>query len=157
MEEVTVTEISSFVWRDCWSCLLCYRSHHLQRSGWWHVCNLQLGRRVWKSRGSCWPKNKNYSRNHKRINSVPILIFTYSLEVWSNSEDFVDQIFGGLDTNVSNVFVNDSVVREGDSLAVDLAVSALVDQFTDSLQVWITPGDEWLSIRISTSNRIKRF
>jgi len=80
-----------------------------------------------------------------------------SLEVWSNSEDFVDQIFGGLDTNVSNVFVNDSVVREGDSLAVDLAVSALVDQFTDSLQVWITPGDEWLSIRISTSNRIKRF
>ena len=85
------------------------------------------------------------------------MIFTYSLEVWSNSEDFVDQIFGGLDTNVSNVFVNDSVVREGDSLAVDLAVSALVDQFTDSLQVWITPGDEWLSIRISTSNRIKRF
>jgi len=80
-----------------------------------------------------------------------------SLEVWSNSEDFVDQIFGGLDTNVSNVFVNDSVIREGNSLAVDLAVSALVDQFTDGLQVWITPGDEWLSIRISTSNRIKRF
>ena len=85
------------------------------------------------------------------------MIFTYSLEVWSNSEDFVDQIFGGLDTNVSNVFVNDGVIRKGDSLAVDLAVSALVDQFTDSLQVWITPGDEWLSIRISTSNRIKRF
>jgi len=80
-----------------------------------------------------------------------------SLEVWSNSEDFVDQIFGGLDTNVSNVFVNDGVIRKGDSLTVDLAVSALVDQFTDSLQVWITPGDEWLSIRISTSNRIKRF
>jgi len=80
-----------------------------------------------------------------------------SLEVWSNSEDFVDQIFGGLDTNVSNVFVNDGVIRKGNSLTVDLAVSALVDQFTDSLQVWITPGDEWLSIRISTSNRIKRF
>jgi len=80
-----------------------------------------------------------------------------SLEVWSNGEDFVDQIFGGLDANVSNVFVNDSVIREGNSLAVDLAVSALVDQFTDGLQVWITPGDEWLSIRISTSNRIKRF
>jgi len=78
-----------------------------------------------------------------------------SLEIWSNSENFVDQIFGGLDANVSNVLVNDSVVREGDSLAVDLAISALVDQFTDSLQVWITPGDEWLSIRISTSNRIK--
>jgi len=78
-----------------------------------------------------------------------------SLEVWSNSENFVDQIFGGLDANVSNVLVNDSVVREGDSLTVDLAISALVDQFTDSLQVWITPGDEWLSIRISTSNRIK--
>ena len=85
------------------------------------------------------------------------MTFTYSLEVWSNSEDFVDQIFGGLDTNVSNVFVNDGVIRKGDSLTVDLAVSALVDQFTDSLQVWITPGDEWLSIRISTSNRIKRF
>ena len=151
MEEVTVTEISSFVWRDCWSCLLCYRSHHLRRSGWWHVCNLQLGRRVWKSRGSCWPGNKSYSRVLGRKK------YTYSLEVWSNSENFVDQIFGGLDTNVSNIFVNDSVVREGDSLAVDLAESALVDQFTDSLQVWITPGDEWLSIRISTSNRIKRF
>ena len=69
----------------------------------------------------------------------------------------MDQIFGGLDTNVSNVFVNDGVIRKGNSLTVDLAVSALVDQFTDSLQVWITPGDEWLSIRISTSNRIKRF
>ena len=69
----------------------------------------------------------------------------------------MDQIFGGLDTNVSNIFVNDGVIRKGNSLTVDLAVSALVDQFTDSLQVWITPGDEWLSIRISTSNRIKRF
>ena len=69
----------------------------------------------------------------------------------------MDQIFGGLDANVSNIFVNDSVVRKGDSLVVNLAVSALVDQFTNSLQVWITPGDEWLSIRISTSNRIKRF
>ena len=91
------------------------------------------------------------------LGSKKIQIFTYSLEVWSNSEDFVDQIFGGLDTNVSNVFVNDGVIRKGNSLTVDLAVSALVDQFTDSLQVWITPGDEWLSNRISTSNRIKRF
>ena len=95
-------------------------------------------------------------RVHK-MKKNPVLMFTYSLEVWSNSENFVDQIFGGLDTNVSNVFVNDGVIRKGNSLTVDLAVSALVDQFTDSLQVWITPGDEWLSIRISTSNRIKRF
>ena len=79
MEEVTETEISSFVWRDCWSCLLCYRSHHLRRSGWWHVCNLQLGRRVWKSRGSCWPGNKSYSRVHKMKKSS----FDFYLLSWS--------------------------------------------------------------------------
>ena len=91
-------------------------------------------------------KNVHYEvvLKYSRLEEADCII-TYSLEVWSNSEDFVDQIFSRLDANVSNVLVNDSVVREGDSLTVDLAISALVDQFTDSLQVWITPGDEWLS------------
>jgi len=81
-----------------------------------------------------------------------------SLEVWSNGKDFVDQIFDRLDTTFgANFILNDSIVGKGDSLAIDLAMSTLVDQFSDSLQIWITPGDEWLSIRISTSNRENRY
>jgi len=63
------------------------------------------------------------------------------LEVRSNRVDFVDEIFNRLDSEVAEGSLNDSVIGEGNSLAVDLSVSALVHQFANGLDVGVAPGD----------------
>ena len=66
---------------------------------------------------------------------------TYSLEVGSNSVDLVDEILDGLDSDVTEGAFDNGVLREWDSLAVDLAVTSLVDHFSDGLEVGVAPGD----------------
>lgn len=53
------------------------------------------------------------------------------LEVWSNSEDLVNDVLNANDAVFSQVLLNDGIVGESNSLLVDLAISSLVDQFTN--------------------------
>ncbi len=54
------------------------------------------------------------------------------LEVWTNGEDLVDDIFGTMDTEVSKVLRDERVVSQRDSRSVDLQVTSLVNQLSDS-------------------------
>lgn len=56
----------------------------------------------------------------------------------SGGGDFVNDIFDGDDTVLSEGSLNDSVGGEGDSLLVDLSVTSLVDELTNSLQVGLS-------------------
>jgi hypothetical protein len=66
------------------------------------------------------------------------------LEVRADGEDLVDQVFHTDDAVLAKSFFDDLVIAERDALAVDLSVTALVDELTDRLQVWSTIGDVWL-------------
>ena len=57
------------------------------------------------------------------------------LEVGAGGEDLVYEILNGEDVVLAEGFLDDSVVGEGDTLLVDLAVTALVDKFADGLKV----------------------
>lgn len=57
------------------------------------------------------------------------------LEVGANSVDFVYEVFDGEDVVLPKGRLDDSVVCKGNTLLVDLSVSALVDEFTDRFQV----------------------
>lgn len=67
-----------------------------------------------------------------------------SLEVRTNSEDFVNDVLDALDTVLAQTGLDDGVGTEWDSLAVDLAVATLVDEVADRLQTWVAISDEWL-------------
>ncbi len=60
---------------------------------------------------------------------------TYLLEVGAGSRDFVDKVFNTEDVVLAKSLLDDSVVSERDALLVNLAVTPLVDQFTDGLKV----------------------
>lgn len=60
------------------------------------------------------------------------------LEVWTNSVDFVDQVFDRFNTVLTQDGFNNSVVSQWDSLLVDLTVTSLVDQLSDGRQGWVT-------------------
>jgi len=51
------------------------------------------------------------------------------LEVWATSDDFVDQIFNAVDTNLTKGIGNDLVISEWNSSSINLTVTSLVDQF----------------------------
>ena len=57
------------------------------------------------------------------------------LEVGAGGEDLVYEILDGKDVVFSERLLDDLVVGEGDALLVDFAVTALVDELTDSLEV----------------------
>jgi hypothetical protein len=63
------------------------------------------------------------------------------LEVGPGGDNFVNKIFNAEDVVFAESVLDDAIVGEGDALLVDLAVSALVDQLTDGLQVRFTIGD----------------
>lgn len=63
------------------------------------------------------------------------------LEVGANSVDLVDQILHADNAELAEVLLDDLVVGEGNTLLVDLAVTALVEELTDGLQVGVTVGD----------------
>jgi hypothetical protein len=66
------------------------------------------------------------------------------LEVGANGEDLVDQVLHADNAVLAEVGLNESIISEGDALLVDLSVSALVDEFTDGLQVGVSVGNPWL-------------
>jgi hypothetical protein len=66
------------------------------------------------------------------------------LEVGADGEDLVDQILHADNAVLAKVLLNDRVVGESNALFVDLSITALVDELTNSLQVGVTVGDPWL-------------
>ncbi len=63
------------------------------------------------------------------------------LEVRTASNNLVNKIFHTDDAVLAENALNDGVVREGDTLTVDLSITTLVNKITDSLKVDSTPGD----------------
>jgi len=66
------------------------------------------------------------------------------LEVGADGVDLVDEILHADDAVLAEVLLDDGVVGQGDALLVDLAVSALVDELLDGLQVGVAVGDPGL-------------
>lgn len=63
------------------------------------------------------------------------------LEVGADGVDLVDQVLNALDAVLAKSSLNDRVVVEGNALAVNLGVTALVDELADGLQVGVAIGD----------------
>lgn len=78
------------------------------------------------------------------MNFLPQEVVSF-LEVLTQSEDLVDQIFSADQTKAAQLFLDEFVVLELDSLSVDLSISSLVDEVRDSLLGWVSEGDEWLN------------
>jgi len=66
------------------------------------------------------------------------------LEVGSDGEDLVNQIFHADNTVLAKVVLNKLVVGKSNSLLVDLAVSSLVDELSDRLEVGVAIGNVWV-------------
>ena len=60
------------------------------------------------------------------------------LKVGSNSGDFVDEVCAALDTDGANTLLDDGVVSDGDSLLVQLAEPALVNELLDGRSSGVT-------------------
>jgi len=72
-------------------------------------------------------------------------------EVGTNGEDLVDQILDADDAEFAKPLF-DNFVGEGASSSLELAISALVDELTDRLEVGITPCD----VRIGDTQHAQR-
>jgi hypothetical protein len=59
------------------------------------------------------------------------------LEVGAGSGNLVNEIFYGENFVFAERLLDDGVVGKGNTLLVDLAVAALVNEFTDGLDVWL--------------------
>ncbi len=66
------------------------------------------------------------------------------LEVGADGQDLVDEILNADDAVLAEVLLDDGVVGQGDALAVDLAISALVDELLDALEVGVAIGNPGL-------------
>jgi len=67
------------------------------------------------------------------------------LEVGTNVQDLMNQIFNTNDSKLSEGSFNDVIGGDGSTVAVDLHVSTLVDELTNRLKVRSTPSDIRLS------------
>lgn len=67
------------------------------------------------------------------------------LEVWTDSVDLVDQVLHGDNTVLAQSSLDDLVVRQSNSLVVDLTETSLVDQLSDGSQVRVTVSNVRLS------------
>lgn len=67
------------------------------------------------------------------------------LEVGANSDDLVDQIFHADNTVLAEAGLNDGVIGERNALLVDLAISSLVNELLDGLQVGVAVGNPRLN------------
>ena len=59
------------------------------------------------------------------------------LEVLTHRVDLMDEILNADDTKLAQLLFNDRVVSDGNTLFVDLAMAALVDQLSHTLQIWV--------------------
>ena len=66
------------------------------------------------------------------------------LEVGANGEDLVDQIFHAHNAIFSKIGLNESIVSESNTLLINLAISTLVDELSDRLEVGVSIGDPGL-------------
>jgi len=66
------------------------------------------------------------------------------LEVGTDGEDLVYQIFNTDNAILAEAVLDNGVVGEGDALLVDLSISALVDELADALEVGVSVGNPWL-------------
>lgn len=64
------------------------------------------------------------------------------LEVGTNSEDLVDQILHTHNAVLAQVVLNKLIVGKSNTLLVDLAISSLIDELSDRLEVGVAVGDE---------------
>jgi hypothetical protein len=62
-------------------------------------------------------------------------------EAGADSVDFVDQIFNADDVLVAQNLFNDAIVNNGSSSSLGLGETSLVDQFSDSLEAGVSPGN----------------
>lgn len=62
-------------------------------------------------------------------------------EMRTNSVDLIDQIFNGVDSVLGETGIDEPVIGQGNSLVVNLAVSSLVNQFSDIISGGITELD----------------
>ena len=60
------------------------------------------------------------------------------LEVWSDRHDLVEEILHADDPTLAKGLLYDGVVREGNSLVLDLAIATLVDELTSCLYTRVT-------------------
>lgn len=68
------------------------------------------------------------------------------LEVWTNGVNLVNEILDVSDVLLlSEGVVDKVVVCQRNSLAVDLAISSLVDELSDGISAWVSVGDVWLN------------
>ena len=67
----------------------------------------------------------------------------YGLEVWTTSDDFMNNIFNTDYTKFSELIRDDVVINDWNTLSINLGVSSLVDKGTNSFQRWGTIGYEW--------------
>ncbi len=63
------------------------------------------------------------------------------LEVGANSVDLMNQIFHADDAVFAEILLNDGVISERNALFLDLAISTLVDELADTLEVWVSVGN----------------
>jgi hypothetical protein len=66
------------------------------------------------------------------------------LEVGANGEDLVDQILHADNAVLAKGLLDDGVVGKSNALLIDLSVSTLVDELTNSLEVGVSVGNPWL-------------
>jgi hypothetical protein len=59
------------------------------------------------------------------------------LEVGAGSGNLVNEVFYGEDVVFAEGLLDDGIVGQGNTLFVDLAVTALVKEFADRLDVWL--------------------
>jgi len=67
------------------------------------------------------------------------------LEVGTDGEDLVYQIFNTDNAILAEAVLDNGVVGEGDALLVNLSISALVDELADALEVGVSVGNPWLN------------
>ena len=66
------------------------------------------------------------------------------LEVGAHGEDLMDQILNAHKAVLAQVVLDKLVVGKGDTLLVDLAVTALVDELANGLEVGVAIGNVWV-------------
>lgn len=68
-----------------------------------------------------------------------------SLESRADGEDFVDKIFNANNPKMAESCFNQLVICESNTLLINAAMTALINQFLDRLQVGIAIGNIWLN------------